>query len=32
VTRIDKDSVAALLKGRTVLVTGGDGFVGSHLV
>src|SRR5207245_10171053 len=32
VTRVDKDSVAALLKGRTVLVTGGDGFVGSHLV
>ena len=31
-TQVDKDAVAGLLKGRTVLVTGGDGFVGSHLV
>jgi dTDP-glucose 4,6-dehydratase len=31
-TRVDKDGLASLLKGRTVLVTGGDGFVGSHLV
>ena len=31
-TRVDKDAIAGLLKGRTVLVTGGDGFVGSHLV